>query len=1200
MYKIYTHWLMRLFLTSWLLTAIFLQLSLASSGQSVTLHRKEAGLKELFSELRKQSGYDFIFTEELLKGARPVTVAVDNQPIEAVLRLIFQDQPLDFTVEDNTVIVSPAIPDRKAVSAASPALILAYSIVKGRVVDSLGRGLDGASVRVLNADGNHTALQTKTDDNGHFELKDVPEDAFLEFSYVGYVTRVIKASGTVVTVVLSAVTSELEEVVVSTGYQRIEKSQLTGAASVVNRATFDQRVSVSGNFLENLEGKVPGLVYNSQSGELSIRGVSTFDAVKQPLIVVDGFPTEIDLLTINPNDIVSVSVLRDAAAASIYGVRASNGVIVVETRRGKEDTRTNANVRATYGLRPRPDFDYLNYAGAREVVAIQQLQFDLLKPLEATYTQRGYPKNPAYEILFDREAGRISASEAAVRLAALGGYDNMDDYKSHFYRPQQTANLNFDISGGSARSTYLAGVNYIGEQLTGKRDGNSQVNVNLANTFRFSPRFSADFKATYSNKGSDAGGTVGYDDFYPYERLTDNAGNPVAVKLGPGRDFDFYGIDKARNDRLLALGMYDQYYYPYGELFAQTETLKSASTRLQGRLNGKVTDWLSAEIGGAYELQQGTLDDLQTDDAYVLRAMINSRAKKNPLSGAPEFNDLPQGDRLTRSLLRSSAYTVRGQLTAEDTFADGMHVISGVAGIEQRRILSTSSMSSYFGYDGQSLISKPVNFSALAKVNFPEFNDVGMVLFSMPMANYFNETQQDTRFMSYYASGTYTYKNRYVATGSLRLDQSNLFGVDPKYKNRPLWSAGASWLMHKEHFLRRVTWLDEAKLRFAMGFNGNVPTSDSGPFLILQSQLNAVPYVSVIANNVLSPENQSIRWETTRNYNAGLDFSLFQNRLSGSIDAYLKNAFDLFGQFDADPTTGFNQYNANTASIRNQGIEFIVGAVNIRRPLLEWRTDLTASFNDNTVLAVKATEYSNSQMIVSNGIHRKDYPMDAVFSYRYGGLNDKGHPFVYDRQGNQRVLNFYGNNRVDVLFDDLTYQGTTTPKYTVGLNNRVRIGQVEVAALFMYYGGHVMRIEQPNPNNLGPLATGPLLAGSENFWTAPGDERHTRIPGFAIGNATHPYYYSSYAMYGYQYASDFVKRADYIRLRDVVVSYRPASPFLKKIGFSQTEIRFQGQNLWRYTFSDNSVDPDAIDRQSGQRFLLRQPPMYSLSLFTNF
>lgn len=1177
-----------------------LAISATGYSQQVTLVKKNAPLREVLVELRNQTGFDFICTDQLLKLANPVSIDVHERALQDVLHQIFAHQPLDYTIANQTVVIKPAAGsqakaqemDRKA-----PVEVLGSQqrSISGRVVDSLGAPLSSVTVRLKG-----TNQATVTDKEGRFSLRLTAPNGVLEISLLGYLSRELPITANLNAIVLYSELAELDEVVVSTGYQRIEKSQLTGAASVVNRDIFDQRVSVSGNFLENLEGKVPGLVYNSQSGELSIRGVSTFDAVKQPLIVVDGFPTEIDLLTINPNDVVSVSVLRDAAAASIYGVRASNGVIVIETRRGKEDTKTNFNLRATYGLRPRPDFDYLNYAGAREVIAVQELQFDLLKPLESNYTQRGYPKNPAYEILFDREAGRISASEAATRLAALGSYDNMEDYKSLFYRPQQTANLNFDISGGGARHTYLAGVNYIGEQLNGRRDGNSQVNVNLANTFVFSPRLNADFKATYSNKNSDAGGKVGYDDFFPYERLTDDAGNPIAVKLGPGRDFDFYGIDKARNDRLLELGMYDQYYYPYGELFAHTQTTKSASTRLQGRLNGKVTDWLSAEIGGSYELQQGTLDDLQTDDAYVLRAMINSRAKKNPLTGAPEFNDLPQGDRLTRSLLRSSAYTVRGQLNVDRTFTDGVHAINGIVGIEQRRILSTSSMSSYFGYDGQVLISKPVNFPALAKVNFPEFNEVGMVLFSMQMADYFNETHQDTRFMSYYATGTYAYKDRYVATGSLRLDQSNLFGVDPKYKNKPLWSAGASWLLHKENFLNQVAWINDAKLRFAMGFNGNVPTSDSGPFLILQSQLNAVPYVSVIANNVLSPENQSIRWETTRNYNTGLDFSLFRNRLSGSIDAYLKNSFDLFGQFDADPTTGFNQYNANTASIRNQGIEFIVSTVNIRRPRLEWRTDLTASFNDNTVLAVKATEYSNSQLIVSNGIHRKDYPMDAVFSYRYGGLNDKGHPFVYDTQGNQRVLNFYGNNRVDVLFNDLIYNGTTTPKYVLGLNNRFRIGQFEVAALFMYYGGHVMRIEQSDPNNLGPLAIGPLLAGSENFWTAPGDEQHTRIPGFSMGNVSNPYYFPSYALYGYQYASEFVKRADYIRLRDVVVSYHADSPFLKKIGFSQTEIRLQAQNPWRYTFSDNSVDPDAIDRQNGQRFLLRQPPMYSLSLFTNF
>lgn len=1175
-----------------------MHVSASSFSQSITLSVKHAKLEDVIRSVRQQTGYAIYVDMAHLKGTTPISLHVVNMPLPDFLNLLLRNQPLSAKIEDKTVVLT------RTTSASTTSLSTRNTIelqqqdgilVQGRVVDSLQRPIPGASVRVIGRE-----MATLTNNAGYFELQHVPTNARLLFSYIGFEPLQVSAKANLGTIQLRISTAAIEEVVLNTGYQKIDKTRLTGAATVIDQKKYDQRVSVSGNFLENLEGKIPGLVYNSQSGDLSIRGVSTFDAVKQPLIVVDGFPMEMDLFTINPNDIVSVSVLRDAAAASIYGVRASNGVIVIETRRGKEDTKTRVNARVTYGVRPRPDLDYLNYANGSEVVDVQRRQFELLKPSETSYNLSGYVKNPVYEILFDKSAKRITEEEANKRLAKLGSYDNSKEYRNLFYRPQQTANVNLDISGGSAKSTYLAGINYIGERLTNVGDANKQVIVNIANTYNLSKSLNADLRAVYVNQMNDKGGRVGYNNFYAYEHLVDDNGNALPVSLGPNRNNLINAVTKERNERLMALGLYDQRYYPYAETYANTKKENNATIRLQGRLSGKIVSWLSAEVGGVFENNRGTYDALQTEDAYALRALINSRARKNSVTGVPEFLDIPKGDQLTRTSKQLTSYNIRGQLNFNHSFGNEEHELSGIAGIEQRRIWQNGSTGSFFGYDGQVLVSKPVNYQTLGTLNSPAFKDVGMIMIPFNMNQYIGETHMDTRFMSYYMNGTYIFRQKYVATGSLRLDQSNLFGVDKKYKNKPLWSAGASWLAHKENFLSHVDWLSELKVRTAMGFNGNVPSSDNGPFLILQSRLNMVPYEAVVANNILSPENQSLRWETTRNYNAGIDFGLWSNRLSGSVDAYIKNSFDLFGQFDADPTTGFNQYKANTASIQNQGLEFVISSVNIRKSNFEWHTDLTASFNKNKVTAVKATEYKNSDMIVSNGINRKDYPMDAVFSYNYGGLNGNGQPFVYNKANVPRVLNFYGNNAVDVVFDDLVYNGTTTPKYVLGFNNRMSIGNWDISALLMYYGGHVMRVEQPNPNNLGNSTSNNLMAGSADFWQQPGDENNTRIPGFPIGNSSNPRYFSAYALYGYRYASEFVKPADYIRLRDVVLTYNAKATFLTKIGLSQTQIRLQAQNPWRYTFSDNSIDPEAINKQSGQRFVLRQPPMYSISLFAKF
>ncbi len=353
-------------------------------------------------------------------------------------------------------------------------------------------------------------------------------------------------------------------------------------------------------------------------------------------------------------------------------------------------------------------------------------------------------------------------------------------------------------------------------------------------------------------------------------------------------------------------------------------------------------------------------------------------------------------------------------------------------------------------------------------------------------------------------------------------------------------------------------------------------------------------------NEVQSPKNRSLRWETTQNYNLGIDYSFFKSRISGSVDYYIKRTKDVFGQFDADPTTGFNQYNANTASIENKGLEILINSLNIRRHKFTWRTQLTASFNNNKVLAVKATEFANSQLITSATTPVKGLPLGTMYSYNYGGLNKMGQPYVLDRNGNQKVLTLYsfGNGVVDVTKEDLIYSGTTTPKYVMGFNNQFSIGAFDVSFLLMYYGGHVMRVEQPNPNNIDSWSAFPLQ-GSTNFWKTAGDENKTIIPGYTESNSSAPGYYQSTALYGYQYAAQFVRKADYIRLRDLIVTYRAKAKFLENAGLRNAQLRFQAQNPFRYTFSGNDIDPDAIDRLSGIRSLETQP-LYSFTFSTNF
>ncbi|MBE9601164.1 SusC/RagA family TonB-linked outer membrane protein [Pedobacter sp. MC2016-24] len=1173
-------------LTAVLILIACLQVGATTYAQKVTLKAHNVALENVLKEIKKQTGYTFLYSNELMKKANKVSVELNNVVIKDALNDVFKAQPLNYSFNEKTILII----EKRASIWDKVNDILMRMRVQGKVVDSVGNPLAGASVKIVGQN-----VSRSTNSNGEFILENVQSGDVLRISYLGFqpVDRRINGNeNKPIVVVLQRDITQLQQVaVISTGYQKVNKSQLTGAASTIGEKDYNQRVAVTGNFLENLEGKVPGLVYNGISGEISIRGVSTFDAVKRPLIVVDGFPTEIDLSTINPNDVVSVSVLRDAAAASIYGVQASNGVIVVETRRGKSG-KPVFNFRSTSAFQSKPDFGYMKYMGSEEFV---QLNRDYVKTgNDASYFYDDYtPMDPVRKVLFDQEDGLLTEQQANEKIAAIGSYNNLSDYKRLFYQNRLVKQINLDVSGGGDKSTYLLGLNYVGERPDEIRSKNNRVILNVANTYQFNKTFSFDFKGIYTNNQQESGKTAPYADLLPYDRLIDATGTALPATFGELKE-SFYAINAAYNAKAKAVGLYDQAYYPYEELFANTNKQSLNSFRGQGRLNAKITSWLNLDLGGAYENEQGINDQLRTEKAYSVRYLINSKAKKDPVKGTPLFIDLPKGDFLTKQTLRKVDYTLRGQFNANYYSKDSKHNISGILGMEQRKTQSDSYKTTFFGYDGQSLINKPVNLQVLNSTITPVFPEVGSYGSRFNSASYYSETYDDRRFRSLYGQATYVYDRRYVATGSLRIDQSNLFGVDPKYKNKPLWSAGLNWVINEEAFMKPLEWVNTLQLRAATGFNGNVPSSFNGPFLLLNSRLNTMFSSTELFYDVLSPENQSIRWETTHNYNVGLDYGLLDNRLTGSVDVYYKKTKDVFGILSADPTLGFNQYNANTAAIENKGLELMISSLNVATSGFNWRTGLTAAFNKNKVLAVQPKDKTSSYDIVTGTDLQKGYPMNAVFSYKYAGLNALGQPGVYDRNGDIKIMNTYGDAIVDVDFEDLKYSGTTTPKYVIGLNNQFTIGAFDFSFLFMYYGGHIMRVQAPNPDDMNYNFP---LQGSAGYWKVKGDELKTNIPGFPEYGTPGDFSYA--ARYGYTYGDTFVRKADYIRLRDVILTYNLKNAMLKKIGLSNSQIRFQAQNPFKYTFSGNDVDPEFIDKRTGERSL-PQRPFYSLTLSTNF
>ncbi|MBJ2175535.1 SusC/RagA family TonB-linked outer membrane protein [Aureibaculum sp. A20] len=1140
---------------------------------------KTITVDQVFELIQQQTDYTFIFQADMFKNTPKVLLKKGSIATSKLLKLSLSNYGYQFKLSvENTIIINQFKEKNFKIQ----------HQVNGTITDEAGMPLVGVTVKIKG-----TKKGVVSDFEGNYAITVSNNDVILTFSSIGYEPKEI-AVGKQNTLDITLIESmnQLEDVVlVSTGYQNIERDQLTGAASVISAKEINQRTSINGNFLENLEGRLPGLVYNARNPnvpadeQLTIRGVSTFDGVKLPLIVIDGFPTEVSLNSINPNTIASVSVLKDASASTIYGARAANGVIVIETKNGRKG-KPVITFRNSTSFQTSSNFSDLNYAKSPEFIGIEyatELQSTSSRPAER-YTQ----PSPVRSIGLDFKEGLITEEQANASLKELGKYHNLNEYKDLFYRTSIINNYDLSMSGGGENNLYRVGLNYVDYSGNEQFDDNKRFIANLNSTYNISDRFTLDIGAIYTNeRNSQRGNVPTYSSLLPYTRIIDDQGNALPnYKNLKGSD--------ALNAEGIALGLYDRRLKPYSDFLTEKNNRNRNAIRGQVKLNTKITEWLNLDLGGAFEHDNEIDDQLFNEDNYLVRDVLNRSAQQDESTGNPLFVHIPQGDILKKTNHTIKALTLRAQFNL-NTYLDDKerHQLSGILGTEVRKTESQSYLSSFFGYNGQSLIIGSVDLAALesrdVKSGFPSLG------FGNPFvntANYFDEAFSDRRFRSYYSQMTYSFNEKYILTGSVRLDQSNLFGTDSRYRNKPQWSIGANWQLHKETFLQGTSnWLNEFKLRAAYGLTGNVPQSNSGRFLILRTIQNRLVSPSVLSNSIISPVNESIRWENTTNLNLGIDFGLFNNSISGSIDWYRKKTEDVLGSTLADPTTGFLNYTSNTAAIENKGLELWLNARIVDTDNFNWSSSLTASFNTNTILKVYESNPNayRSQYYINSSSPLEGYALNSLLSYQYAGLSEFGDPMRVRNDGSISTIS--GSDQIQ--FEDLVNSGTTTPKQVLGLSNHVSFGNFEFFAQVMFYGGHYSRIETPNTR-----ADYPLM-GTENYWKQPGDELTTDIPRVKPAFRDPNYSASSFGNTIYTKADRNVIKADQINITDINLTYRLPNHLLDRVKLLDTRLRLQVQNAFKFNLANKNIDSDAINPVTGIRGLSTQP-IYSISLTTQF
>ncbi|UYQ91150.1 SusC/RagA family TonB-linked outer membrane protein [Chitinophaga horti] len=1179
---------MQVKLITLLLTVFICHVSAKTFSQTVTISGNHLKLENLLAAIEQQTGYTALYNEADLRNAAPVSVSVRDLPLKSFLDVVFTDQPLDYTIRRTTIFIrkKPSLPEKNDMTDAA-----ALPPVKGRVTDSTGNVLPGVSITIMR--GNSPIGVALTDVRGEFTIAvEVAKGDRLYFSSVGFESQMLTLdnTGASLNVVMKNAVKALaafEVKTVNTGYQRIRPEQSTGAVSQISTKEYESRIST--NFLDGLVNRLPGLMINNDvpftvgtnSRPLfNIRGISTMSANQSPLIVIDGYPTELTMDMIDPNEIKSVTILKDAAAATVYGVRASNGVIVIERKQASLGKPKFA-FRATAGFTPKENFQRYRWADDASAIVANYGKTVAERTVNATswgqlFTNTGgsITRTAPYYILAQQAASIITPEQAASAFTDLENYDNIDDYSRLFLRPAVTQTYNLNVSGGTANALYYITANYTGNREPAINNDNNRLLFSARSNLKLSQRLSLELTTDYQERNINGAPELNITGIAPYERFQDVNGKPNYI-VGSG-------ISPYYNNVLIATGLYNHLYYPLTEVNEVSDKTRTINNRITANFNYNFGGGFDLAFGGIYETSRSDLRNLASENSSAARRLINSYAALNT-DGTIKFN-VPRGGYLTQQAATTTSITARAQLNYNKRFA-GHHSINGILGAEVRNLVNKSNQSSYFGYNDETLLHQPIDFSGINNGAIRGTYGLSAPLQGM-FTNWFDQQFTEDRFISGYANIVYAFKNTYSLTGSIRVDQSNLFGTNPKYKYKPLWSAGAAWNLHQEPFIQDIVWIRQLKLRTAYGFNGNVAKM-SLPQVIAQAVMNNQTSPASPSLRMLSYANSSLRWEQTKNFNVGLDYELFKH-VSGSLDYYRKHSSDLLGNSLIDPTIGVSPTLINKATINNNGVELALHADWISTKKLNWNTGLVMARNTSKVLEVYQRGDFGAHTISSIG-YVKDYPVGALFGYRWGGLDTAGYPLVVSPKGTvyRTNVNTINNATAAAMASDTSgltrHLGSSIPTINAGLSNRVDFGNFYVFCMINYYGGFKVRVPRANPSASRPLE------GAGDYWKMKGDENNTDVMALIA-------YTSANSNNAYNFADKYVVNGDYITLADLTLSYSlDNAAFVKRAGFSHVELKAQASNIW--TVGLNSYN---YSRATGSFQKTYVTPSFTFAIFTNF
>ena len=1060
--------------------------------------------------------------------------------------------------------------------------------VTGTVLEEDGQPALGVTVMIKG-----TTIGMVTDHNGTFSLR-VPDKQgqILVFSCIGKVTQEHPLNRDNYRITLLDDSEELIGAVVNTGYQKLDRRMSASAISSIAGEDVLQNNAIS---LDNmLQGKIPGLMVLGSSStpgaatKIRIRGTSTISGNREPLWVVDGVILDdpVSLSTeelndldnvnlignaisgLNPIDIESIDVLKDASATAIYGVRAANGVIVVTTKKGRTGT-PRVNYAGSVTVTERPGYNRLQRMNSQERV-------DVSREIEQKgLTYRFVPARVGYEgLLYDLYDKNIDYDTFREKVADMEVLNT--DWFDAIYRTSVSQRHNVSISGGTNTLNYYVSGSFNKENANVKGTGVTSYNVMAKTQARFRDNLIGTFQVRANTSAKD----------YLHSSIS-----PYGYAYNTSRAIPLYNEDGSLAFYNKSMGNQNPLTYNVlHEIAHSGQTINNDGANFNANLEWTVITGLRLTGTLAMNIANTTQKSWFDEQTYAAASM-----RMLPLGVEFPTDDptepfrasqcrLPYGGELRSADSRNFGYTARFQTDYNKLF-NGRHNMTLAAGTEARSTRYTGISTVQWGY-------LPDRGEKFVQINPAEWPAYGQMVLESPDV----VTNRLSNYLSFYAIASYAYRSRYIINANVRADGSNKFGQDKSTRFLPIWSVSARWNIMNEPFFKDVMWMNELALRTSYGIQGNVSDDQTPNMIIKMGGLD--PFSGDYISTISKLPNRFLKWEKTNSFDVALDFSFLDNRLGGTVEYYYKTGHDQIVSTPVSPTTGSSTMSLNVGDIMNKGYEFILNAVPVRTKDFRWSVSLNSARNINRVTRGGAQNGYTWEDYVNGRAVLKGYALNSFFAYKYAGLNEQGLPTFKDTEEGEDTT---FEQMMDQVFD---LAGNRVPLMQGGFSSNFSWKGLTLGLFFSYQLGAKGRLNYLYSNS-GQYLPNPEQNMSSEFvdrWRQPGDEQTTDIPALSTNNMSFTSLFGSRRQYkiadnGWQMynQSDLrVVRTDFLRLRSAYLRYNLPQDFCKKLRVQYANIRFEAYNLFLLASKDlKGQDPEQIGLGS---FGATTPPVSSFSL----